>query len=213
MRRAGRRVGEPDTREAILAAARTLFAANGYAATSLRSVARTAGVDAALVHHYFDDKPALFAAALALPLQPALIVATLRQGDPAQAGARLAAVYLSLWENDSVRPSLLALVRAAATEDQAAAMLREFLHDGILSHVAATIRGADAELRATLLGAQLVGAAMLRYVVRLPPLADAPVGDVLRWLGPALQQHLDPSPQPSLESGPQPPGEDSDRDG
>ena len=85
-------------------------------------------------------------------------------------------------------------------------MLRKrFLQDGILRHLSAAIGGPDAELRATLLGAQLVGTAMLRYVIRLPPLAGAPLEDVARWLGPALQQHLG--------SGPQPPGEKRDGDG
>src|SRR3954451_16099198 len=87
--RAGRRGGDADTRAAIVAAARTLFAADGYAATSLRSIARTAGVDAALVHHYFDDKASLFAEALALPIQPASVVATVLAGDRATAGHRL----------------------------------------------------------------------------------------------------------------------------
>ncbi len=189
--RSGRREGDTGTRETILASARTLFAANGYAGTSLRAIARTAGVDSALVHHYFADKPAVFAEALALPIQPAVVVHTLVDGDRETAGARLAALYLSLWEDDGLRPSLLALVRGAATEDQAAEMLRDFLHDGILVHVAGLIGGPDAELRASLLGAQLVGAAMLRYIIQLPPLAHASVADVLSWLGPALQRHLD----------------------
>ena len=188
--RPGRRVGDADTRETILAAARDLFAQDGYASTSLRSIARAAGVDSALVHHYFADKAALFAAALDLPLEPTLIVSTLLADDRTAAGARLATLYLSLWENEHARPRLLALVRGAATEEAAAEMLRDFLRDGILRHVAAAIGGPDAELRAALLGAQLVGTAMLRYVVRLRPLADAPLEDVARWLGPALQQHL-----------------------
>lgn len=193
---AGRRGGDADTRATILAAARTLFAADGYAATSLRAIARTAGVDAALVHHYFADKPSLLAEALALPLQPSAVVASVLDGDPTTAGQRLAAMYLALWEGDAARPSLLALVRAAVTEERAAGMLRDFVHDGIVVHLATRIGGADAELRATLLGAQLVGAAMLRYVIRMPPLSDAPVDEVLRWLGPALQRHLDPDAQP-----------------
>ncbi|MCU1677586.1 MAG: putative TetR-family transcriptional regulator [Frankiales bacterium] len=188
--RPGRRGGDADTREAILAAARMMFAADGYAGTSLRAIARTAGVDAALVHHYFDDKAAVFAAALAIPLQPALVAHTLLDGDPACAGERLATLFISLWENDTARPSLLALVRAATTEEQAAAMLRDFLQDGILRHVAAAMTGPDAQLRATLLGGQLVGTAMLRYVVRMPPLAEAAPADVVRWLAPALQHHL-----------------------
>ncbi|MDQ1714073.1 MAG: hypothetical protein QOC60_18 [Frankiaceae bacterium] len=196
MGRPRRQAGDSDTRASILEAARSLFAQDGYAGTSLRSIARAAGVDAALVHHYFDDKPALFAAALDLPLDPSVIVQALLAGDPAAAGDRLATLYLSLWENDDARPRLLALVRSAATEDAAAAMMRDFLHDGILTHVAAGIGGEDAELRATLLGAQLVGVAMLRYVIRMPPLAQAAPQDVVRWLGPALQGHLGSRSQP-----------------
>jgi AcrR family transcriptional regulator len=196
---AGRRGGDTDTRTAILAAARTLFAADGYTATSIRSVARTARVDPALVHHYFADKPTLLAEALSLPMQPSALVAAVLDGDPATAGHRLASLYLGLWESDDGRPSLIALVRAAVTEERAAAMLRDFVHDGIVVHLAKRIGGEQAELRATLLGAQLVGAALLRYVIRMPPLSDVPAEEVLRWLGPALQRHLDAGPP--LESG------------
>ncbi|MDQ1682828.1 MAG: hypothetical protein QOH99_1369, partial [Frankiaceae bacterium] len=143
MGRPRRQAGDSDTRASILEAARSLFAQDGYAGTSLRSIARAAGVDAALVHHYFDDKPALFAAALDLPLDPSVIVQALLAGDPAAAGDRLATLYLSLWENDDARPRLLALVRSAATEEAAAAMMRDFLHDGILTHVAAAIGDED----------------------------------------------------------------------
>ena len=187
-----------------------MFAQTGYAGTSLRAIARAAGVDAALVHHYFTDKPAVFAAALDLPLEPSLIVATLLAGDADAAGDRLATLYLSLWENDDARQRLLALVRSAATDDAAAAMMRDFLHDGILRHVAAAIGGADAELRASLLGAQLVGVAMLRYIIQLPSLVDAPLPDVVRWLGPALQGHLGSG---ARLPGFQPPGEQRDGDG
>ena len=102
--RRGRRPGSPDTRAAILAEARTRFAAQGYAGTSVRAVAAAAGVDAALVHHYFGTKDDLFLAALELPVDPRRLVAPVVAGGPAGAAERFLDVFLSAWDDPDIRP-------------------------------------------------------------------------------------------------------------
>lgn len=191
-RRSGRRPGDSGTREAILAAARTSFADNGYAGTTIRGVARAAGVDAALVHHYFGDKEALFSAALDLPGRPADLIGGVLASGLDGAGLRLATLYLGLWEHPDVRPRLVALVRAAVTEEHAAAILRGFVGETIVRHVAAHLDGPDRELRATLMGSHLVGAMVLRHIIKVPPIATAPVEDVAALLGPTIQRYLTP---------------------
>ena len=109
--RRGRRPGSPDTRATILAEARALFAANGYAGTSVRAVATSAGVDAALVHHYFGTKDDLFLAALELPVDPRRLVAPVVAGGPDGAAERFLGVFLAAWDDPDVRPALLAVAR------------------------------------------------------------------------------------------------------
>src|SRR3954470_4130791 len=110
--RRGRRPGSPDTRAAILSVARALFAANGYAGTSVRAVAAAAGADAALVHHYFGTKDDLFLAALELPVDPRQLGAPVGEGGAEGAAERFLTVFLSAWDDPAIRPSLLAVARA-----------------------------------------------------------------------------------------------------
>src|SRR3954463_6415134 len=109
----GRRKGSPDTRSAILAAARTSFARQGFAGTTIRGVASAAGVDAALVHHYFGTKDDLFLAAMELPLDPRQGPAPAMVGGPDGAGERLLRAFLSMWDDPAIAPSLIANVRSA----------------------------------------------------------------------------------------------------
>jgi AcrR family transcriptional regulator len=139
-RRTGRRTGDSGTREAILAAARTRFGDHGYAGASIRAIAADAGVDPALVHHFFGTKERLFAAAMRLPVIPGeLIGAALASGarDPGRSlGEHLLRTVLSAWAVDEVRETFLGLMRSAVTSEQAAAMLREFATDAILGRLA-----------------------------------------------------------------------------
>ena len=109
----GRRPGGPDTRGAILAAARESFAHKGFAGTTIRAVAASAGVDAALVHHYFGSKDDLFLAALEIPVDPRQVVPMVFAEGVDGAGERLLRVFVSVWEDPEARLPLIALVRAS----------------------------------------------------------------------------------------------------
>ncbi|MGN6245932.1 MAG: TetR/AcrR family transcriptional regulator [Motilibacteraceae bacterium] len=186
----GRRSGSSDTRSEILAAAREEFASRGYDGASVRGIARAAGVDPALVHHYFGGKEQVFVAAMQLPLDPSQVLPRIVDGDPARLGERLARVFLAAWSDPAGRAPFVAMVGAAMTNEQAATMLREFVTRALLGRVVEASGAPRAELRHSLAGAQLVGTALLRYVVRVEPLASASEEDVVAALGPVLQRYL-----------------------
>lgn len=196
----GRRPGGEDTRAAIVAAARSEFAQRGYDGTSMRAVARAAEVDPKLVHHYFEGKSALFAEVLAFPVDPAVLVAQIAAVPRAQLGETLARVFLSVWDTPEGRERFAAMFAASAAEEGHARMVREFVGHEILRRVVATLhtddgRTVDAralELRVALGASQLIGMGVLRYVVRVPALADASTDEIVAVLGPTLQAHLLP---------------------
>jgi AcrR family transcriptional regulator len=190
MARTGRRPGNSGTREAILRAAAEEFAEHGYDRATIRNVAGRAGVDAALVHHYFGNKPSLFVAALDLPVNPAELAATLLADDPEVAGERLAGLFISVWEHAASRQPMMALIRSAVSSEQAAAMLREFATREIFAQVALRLGKPDARLRANLVLSQLIGLAMARYIVKVEPLASLPPADLAAAVGPTLQRYL-----------------------
>ncbi|WP_377269945.1 TetR family transcriptional regulator [Peterkaempfera sp. SMS 1(5)a] len=186
----GSRAGAPETREAILAAARSEFAARGYAKASIRGIARTAGVDPALVHHHFGTKEKLFGAALEFTFAPALVVPEILEGGPEGVGERLARRFLSTWEVPEVRERLIAVMRSALTEDAAAAMLREFVSRELLLRIAAQLDVPEPHLRAELAASHMVGMAVLRYVLQVEPLASADPEELVGLVAPALQRYL-----------------------
>jgi AcrR family transcriptional regulator len=188
--RRGRRAGGGDTRGAILDAARTLFARNGYTATTLRAVARDAGVDPALTLHHFGSKDALFRSAMRFPVDPAAIASAIEGGDRGQVGERLCRYFLRLWEDEATRGSLLTILRSALTHDAAAEMMRGFISEALVGRVAAVLELPDPELRASLVGSQLAGLAMARYLLRIEPLASADTATVTSWVAPTLQRYL-----------------------
>ncbi len=190
MKRAGRRPGAPATRDAIVAVARRAFATHGYEATTLRAIAREAGVDPALLIHYFGSKDRLFAIATGLPSGLPLLlqaVAGLPDADFAEALVR---AYLGVVDSDRSRNSILALVRSAVSHEQAAATLREFVTAQLLPVIAGRSDHPDARLRACLVAAQLVGIAMLRHVVRAEPLASAGPDEIAALTAPGIKRHL-----------------------
>ncbi|MHB1981689.1 MAG: TetR/AcrR family transcriptional regulator, partial [Sulfobacillus sp.] len=163
--RSGRRPSGGDTRQLILDQARTAFSERGYDTTSLREIARLARVDPALVTHYFGSKDRLFAALMRLPDNLSAQVAALSAGPAADRGDRLVRFFLALWEDDITRQSLLAMFRSAVSNPQAADSLRGFISDALLGPLAAALDLPDPRLRAALAGSQLVGVAMVRYIV------------------------------------------------
>jgi AcrR family transcriptional regulator len=188
--RSGRRPGDSGTREAIRAAARAQFAEQGYDRTSMRSVALQAGVDPTLVSHFFGSKQKLFAEVMQLPFDPAQVIPRIVAGDRAGIGMRLAGFVVSVLESPEGAARLTGLVRAAASEDAAAAVVRERVTRDILGPMAAALGSDQPELRGSLVGSQVVGMVMARYVVRIEPLASLPAERVVALVGPVLQHYL-----------------------
>ena len=187
--RRGRRPGAPDTRAAILAAARAQFAAAGYAGTTIRAVATAAGVDAALVHHYFGSKDDLFLAALEVRVDPRVVLAPVTEGGVDGAGERLLRVFLSVWDDEESRLPLLALFRGIV-EPTGAQLVRDGFMRMVLGPVGAALGLDDPERRMALVASQLVGIVVLRYVVVVEPLASMPGDELVATYAPTLQRYL-----------------------
>ena len=190
MPKTGRPPGGTRNREAILAAAARHFSEVGYDRTSMRSIASEAGVDQALIAHYFGSKHRLFVAAVEFPLDPARILPEVLAGDRATIGERLARVQLMLLEDPDARRRLTGLVRAASSEPDAARILREFLMREVIGPVAEALRTDEPELRVSLVGSQIIGLMMARYVVQVEPLASLPAERVVELVAPTLQRYL-----------------------
>lgn len=188
--RSGRRPGSADTRGRILAAARASFGERGFEGATIRDVAARADVDPALVHHYFGSKQQLFVAAMEFPPEIQAAIPELLAGPQDDLGERIVRVILDLWDSPSVRPLLTGLLRSATTDPVAAAMLRRLLTEGPFLALASAIDRPDAELRAVLVGTQLIGLAMARYVMVVEPLASASPDQLARFAGPTIQRYL-----------------------
>ncbi len=190
-RRSGRRPGAPDTRGRILDSAREAFAEHGFDGATIRDLAARAGVDAALVHHYFGSKQQLFVAATEIPVDFAVAVPRLLEGPPDLLGERFVRFILELWDGPQIRPLLLGLIRSATTDPVARAMLRELLEEGPLLALASAIDRPDARLRASLAGSQFIGLMLARFVVGVEPLASLDRERLVRAVGPTIQRYLD----------------------
>jgi AcrR family transcriptional regulator len=199
MARTGRRPGNQDTREAILAAARDAFAERGFDRTSIRAIATSAGVDAALVHHYFGTKDELFLATVQAPLDPATLLPQVIAGGIEEVPERLVETFLTMWDHPVTGPAALALIRSALQHDWSTKLLRELLTTRILRRVLGglPIEPAEAPLRGALIASQMIGLAMIRYVLKLEPLASADHKTVVAALAPNIRRYLrDPLPLP-----------------
>lgn len=194
--RTGRRAGESGTSEAILEAARTQFAEHGYRGATIRAIAAKAGVDPALVHHFYGTKEELFAAAMQLPIVPSQVLgAALEAGrDGPALGEHIVRTALTLWESDELKDTFLGLIKSAVTSESAAVMLREFLAESILGTIARVTRisgdPAEVQYRAALVASQMIGLAMVRMVLKLPAIADASIDELARSIGPTLERYL-----------------------
>jgi AcrR family transcriptional regulator len=190
-RRSGRRPGDSGTREAIRAAAIEQFSDRGYDRPSMRSIAQQAGVDPALVSHFFGSKHALFVDVVDLPFDPAQVVPMVfGGGDRDDVGARLAGFLVGVLEQPAGRQRIIGLVRAAASEPEAARMVRDLLTREILARVVQELGVDDAPLRANLVASQVVGLVMARYILALEPLASMPADEVAALVAPTLQRYL-----------------------
>jgi AcrR family transcriptional regulator len=192
MARIGRPRGKTDTRNVILAAARRLFAEAGYDKTSVRDVAAAAKVDPAMIRHYFGSKAELFRATMGWPFEPAELAARITGGGRSEIGERLTRFFFQAWDQPESRAPLLAILRGAATHDESATLVRQFIQGQVYSHLAAAIGGRDAELRIDLAMAQLLGVAYLRHILQVEPVASASVEQLVKRVAPIVGRHLTP---------------------
>jgi AcrR family transcriptional regulator len=191
-KKTGRRPGDPQTRAAIVAAARARFGTEGYAATTVRAVAADAGVDPALVLYFFGSKDGLLAASVQWPFDPAAELPRVigARGDRAGVGARLVRLLLTTWDAADGRNVVVTQLRAAMAGEPAAAQLRAFLTTEILRPLTTALRVDQPELRASLVAAQLVGLGLSRHVLALQPLASLDREAVVDLVGPQVQRTL-----------------------
>ncbi|MEU5273427.1 TetR/AcrR family transcriptional regulator [Streptomyces hygroscopicus] len=180
----------PATRDRILTAARNEFARHGYDKTSIRGIAKVAEVDPALVHHYFGTKERVFEAAIELILAPAMNAPEVVHGSQEGAGERLARFMFGVWENPATRLPVLAVLRSALTNEAAAAVLRGLIERRVLLRMAGELTVPDPEFRAQLAAGHLIGITMLRYVLRMEPIASAEIDDIVAMVGPTLERYL-----------------------
>ena len=185
----GRRPGAPDTRAEVLAAARSLFAERGFTGTTIRAVAADAGVDPALVHHYFGTKDDLFVAALALPVDPREVLGPVIAAGPDGAGERLLRTFLSVWDDPEIQPPLLAVARSAIGPD-GGRLIKDGFIPVVVGPILATLVKDRPEVRVPLVASQVLGLIVTRYVVALPAMAQMPADDVVALMGPVLQHYL-----------------------
>jgi AcrR family transcriptional regulator len=189
---AGRRPGNADTRGEIVDAAKHVFAEKGYDKASLRAVARQAGVDPALVHHYFDGKASLFVAAMALPFDPRQVGAR-ASADSSSLGEGIITGFLSMWDKaEGTGSSFASCVAAMAVSSNVADSMREFVAERVWTHnpVKEGESAAMTRQRRALVSSQLMGLAFTRYIMRIPPLSTASPRQMARWAGPTLDRYL-----------------------
>jgi AcrR family transcriptional regulator len=188
MARAGRRPGPTVSREEILAAARRQFGERGYDGTTIRAIAADAGVNQALVHHFFGTKEQTFIASVDFPFDPSVVLPVILDGPREEFGERLARFLLSVWGNPATRAPLLALLRSSTGNERAAAMLRDLLGKVLFSRVAGATGASTMRISAA--AGQAVGLMLLRYVVRVEPLASAADEEIVAILAPVIQRCL-----------------------
>ncbi|WP_033437812.1 TetR/AcrR family transcriptional regulator [Saccharothrix sp. NRRL B-16314] len=189
-KRRGRRAGGEDTKAALLAAAREVFVERGYEGATVRSIAARAGVDAAMVNHWFGGKEGLFAkAVLQLPIDPNTLVEHLLDGPDEAIGERIVRTFLTVWDPIGGGP-FAAMVRSVTSHGQVADVLRGFFVNTLLRRIVAHLDAPDRDLRATLVASQIVGMGMVRYVVRFEPLASADVDTLVKAIAPNVQRYL-----------------------
>ncbi|WP_330231794.1 TetR family transcriptional regulator [Nocardia sp. NBC_00508] len=189
--RSGRRPGQSGAREAILAAARARFADAGFDKTSVRAVATDAGVDPALVHHYFGTKQQLFAAVVELPVDPEMILRNIDSAPLNHLGETIIRAALGVWDSPA-GPGVVAVVRSILAGSDDPALARTFLLDIVLERVRKRIATPedDGRTRVALVASQMIGVLVGRKIIGVQPLAAMPAADLVAVVGPTLQRYL-----------------------
>ena len=193
----GRRPAGSGTKDAIEAAARRRFAELGYPRTTMRGIAADAGVDPRLITHFFGSKQELFVAVVELPFEPEPTFEALladRGDGKVDIGARLAEFVLGMLDREQTRTTITGIIRAAASEEEAAVQIRDLIATRMLTPLARHVGGDDPELRAALLSSQVVGLAFARHVVGLPALQSAERTRLLGFLGQVFNVYLQGQP-------------------
>jgi AcrR family transcriptional regulator len=190
VRRSGRRPGECSTRDQILEAATASFAEHGYDRATIRDIAGRAGVDPALVMHYFGSKEALFSEALELPTRPSEVFARGMAAGSENLGATVVRTFLEAWEPPETRVRLMAMLRSAMTNEAAMGMIRDLLVREVFGPMTHALGVPDARLRATLVGSQLIGLAVMRYIGHIEPVASASIDELVAAIGPTVRRYL-----------------------
>jgi AcrR family transcriptional regulator len=185
----GRRPGAPDTRAAVLAAARAAFAAKGFGGTTIRAVASDAGVDPALVHHYFGTKDDLFLAAMELPVDPREVIGEVIAGPVEEAAERFLRAFLSVWDDPDVQPALLAVARGVM-DPSAHRLLSEGFLPVVIQPVGVALGIDRPEHRMALVASQVMGLILVRYVMRVEPVASLTGEQVVATYAPTIQRYL-----------------------
>ena len=188
-RRRGRRPAGQDTRTALIEAARAVFGENGYDGATVRAIATRAGVDAAMVNHWFGSKEGLFAqAVLQLPFDPLELTETLRAGPDAELGERIVRTFVTRWDGAG-GDVFQALVRSITGHEQAGHVLRDFFQK-FFTRVISAVGSDQVELRTTLCASQVVGMGMIRYVAKFEPMASADVETLVAAVAPNVQRYI-----------------------
>lgn len=178
------------SRDAVLSAAKARFAQDGYEKTTLRSIADDARVDASMVLYLFGSKEQLFRESLRLIIDPDVLVAALT-GDDGDIGTRMVRAYIGVWEAPDSAGSMRAMLASATSNSDAHEAFREFMQSYVLTAVSGAIGGGEhARLRAMLAASSLVGTAMLRYVMKVPPLSELASEDVVTLVAPTVTRYL-----------------------
>ena len=171
------------TKATILAAARERFGAAGFQAATIRAIAADAGVDPAMVMRYYGSKDKLFAAAAEFDLRFPDLATT----DPKQVGRSLVRHFLERWEGDE---AMVILLRSSATNGEAAQRMQEIFLGQLQPLVVSFVSASEAGVRAGLVATQILGMALCRFVLRLPPVVEMTRDEVVEWLGPTIQRYL-----------------------
>jgi AcrR family transcriptional regulator len=186
-----------DITKQVLDAARAAYARRGYLNTTLKGVAAAAGVAPDVVRRYYDNREALFVAAMRLPFDPAMSIAQLMAPGMDGLGERLVRVTLRLLDDPETRDQLAEMVRDGAGASRATASLREFLEAEVVDRAALLLGVPDARMRVTLATSYLLGIASMRYVLKLEPIASATEDEIVRLVAPAVQMALTTPTTPS----------------
>jgi AcrR family transcriptional regulator len=170
------------TKAVILAAARERFAESGYEAATIRAIAADANIDPSMVMRYFGNKDQLFAAAAEFDLR----FPDLSGVPPSELGTALVSHFLARWEDDD---ALVVLLRSATTNAEAAQRMKDIFAAQLMPAIAKFVPPQDAPRRAGLIATQVLGMALCRFILRLPPVVAMSREDLIEWLGPTLQRY------------------------